>query len=93
MALREQPVEVGGLCWCLIKDFYSWKEMFISGFLGSDVYSCVNPGWNSQLFFVGVFNSSSESMICSGNLGRIWDRVAIFQHSLEKGSGKYVQKH
>ena len=93
MALQEQPVEVGGLCWCLIKDFYSWKEMFTSVFWGQMKKTCVNPGWNSQFFFVGVFNSSSESMICSGNLGRIGDRVAIFQHSLEKGSGKYVQKH
>ena len=75
-----------------VKDFYSWKEMFTSVFWGQ-MKKHVNPGWNSQFFFVGVFNSSSESMICSGNLGRIWDRVAIFQHSLEKGSGKYVQKH
>lgn len=78
-----------------VKDLYSFKEMFTSFFLGGQMKNmCKSRMELAVVFFrTGVQYSSSEWMIFNGNLGRIWDRVAIFQHSLEKGSGKYVQKH
>ena len=54
----KQPVEVGGFALVFVKDFYSWKENLYN-FFGGQMFTCVNPGWNSQLFCVGAITPPS----------------------------------